>query len=425
MTARPFAGLRVAEFGRYVAVPYAAELFAHGGADVIKFEEIEGDETRRNSEIVPGEGRQFIIKARGKRGLAINLADLRGREVALRMLRTCDVVMSNLRPGVLERLGLDYGTVSAEAPTIIYGEIDGFGGPGPDSGRPAIDSVVQAYSGMVVSNRSWDGDRPVLSEAFLNDYMAAMTLAFGVVTALRERDRTGRGQRVRTTLFAAALSLQHGTASLFEAVDGWKRDLAAQEAASGGASPSSLEFRRESIAGNRWFYNTYATSDGFIVVAGPGRLRRPLMDLLGIDDPALTVPGWRMPDDPRLYLEDVYEQAKAAIARWTTDGLVRACAELGIPSAPIRSLESALLSEHAHSSGHVYEADHPVVGPMTLPAAPLWFSELEYRAADRSPAYGQHSVEILRDAGFGDWEIDELVSGNVIGTPDTSPFAPG
>jgi len=422
VSARPFAGLRVAEFGRYVAVPYAAELLAHGGADVIKFEEIEGDETRRNSEILPGEGRQFIIKARGKRGLAIDLADPRGVEVGRRLLSTCDMVLSNFRPGVLARFGLDYDTVSRDLPGIIYGEIDGFGDPGPDAGRASIDGVMQAYSGLMVSNRSWEGDRPVISEAFLTDYMSAMTLAFGLVTALRERDRTGRGQRVQTTLFAAALTLQHGTASVFDAVDGWKREFADSVRADSGVSNEALARRRALVAGNRWFYNTYATADGFVVVAGPGRLRKPLMQLLGIDDPALTRPGWRMPDDPRPYLEDVYRQAKEAVARWETAPLMKACDELGIPCAPVRSLEEALLGEQARESGHVYEADHPAVGPMTLPAPPVRFSDLDYVAAGASPAYGQHSAEILFEAGYSEDDVAALVAAGVIGTPETSPF---
>lgn len=422
MSPRPFADLRVAEFGRYVAVPYAAELFAHGGAYVIKFEEIEGDETRRNSEIIPGEGRQFIIKARGKRGLAVNLADPRGIRVARRLLSTCDLVLSNFRPGVLARLGLDYDTVSREVPGIIYGEIDAFGEPGPDARRAAIDPVMQAYAGLMVSNRSWEGDRPVVSEAFLTDYMAAMTLAFGLVTALRERDRTGRGQRVQTTLLAAALTLQHGTASVFDAVDGWKREFAASVPADSGVTSEALARRRELVAGNRWFSNTYATADGFVAIAGPGRLRRALMQLLGIDDLQLTQPGWRMPDDPRPYLDDVYRQAKVAVARWSTADLVRACGDLGIPCAPVRSLEATLLNEHVRLSGHVYEADHPAVGPMTLPTAPVRFSGLDYEAAGTSPAYGEHSAEILAEAGLGEHEVAALVAAGVIGTPATSPF---
>src|SRR5687767_4576535 len=104
----PFAGLRILELGQYVAVPYSAELFAHGGAEVIKVEPIGGDETRKNTEIVPGEGRQYILKARGKKGVPIDLSTPSGGDVARRLALSCDVLLSNMRPGALGRLGLDY-----------------------------------------------------------------------------------------------------------------------------------------------------------------------------------------------------------------------------------------------------------------------------------------------------------------------------
>ena len=423
MTQRPFEGLRIAEFGRYVAGPYAAELFAHGGAEVIKFEDIDGDETRRNSEIVPGEGRQFIIKARGKRDIAIDLRAEEGRRIARQLVDTCDVVISNLRPGALEKFGLDYETVRKTNPRVIYGEISGFGDEGPEAGRASIDVMMQAWSGLMISNRSWADGRPVQSEAFLCDYMAATTLAFGIVTALRDRDRTGQGQRVTTSLLAAAFALQHGTANVVRAVDGWKEELV--RAANSGeiAGQDLFERRRSESASNRWFYNTYATADGFVAIAGPGRLARPLAELLGLDDPALTDPTFVMPDDPRPLLQALYEKARAAIATWRTDDLVAACDARGIPCSPIQTLEQALLSEQAFASGAVYEFDHPVVGPILMPAAPLRFSALEYRAANRSPAYGEDTVAVLEAAGFSHDQIERLVALGVLGTPATSPFA--
>jgi crotonobetainyl-CoA:carnitine CoA-transferase CaiB-like acyl-CoA transferase len=423
MSTRPFAGLRIAEFGRYVAGPYAAELFAHGGADVIKFEDIGGDETRRNSEIIPGEGRQFIIKARGKRELAIDLQSEEGARIARQIVAGCDIVVSNLRPGTLERFGLDYEAMSAVSPALIYGEISGFGEEGPEAGRASIDVMMQAWSGLMISNRSRDEGRPVASEAFLCDYMAATTLAFGITVALRERDRTGRGQKVSTSLMNAAFALQHGTASIIDIVDGWKRDLV-ETSHNGAATATDLfDQRRSQMASNRWFYNTYATADGYVAIAAPGRLRVRLLDLLGFEDPALSDPDWVMPDDPRPYLAGMYEQARQLISRWHTDDLVAACEERGLPCAPVRTLEEAMLSEQALASGAIYEFDHPVVGPVAMPQAPLHFSDLDYRAAGSSPAYGADTVAILREGGFDDEAIARLIELGVVGTPETSPFA--
>ncbi|MGE5596132.1 MAG: CaiB/BaiF CoA transferase family protein [Hyphomicrobiales bacterium] len=419
---RPFEGLRVIEFGRYVAGPYAAELFAHGGAEVIKVEDIEGDETRRNSEIVPGEGRQFIIKARGKRDIAVDLKAPEGQRIVRRLVGGCDIIISNLRPGILQRFGLDYESVRSTNPKVIYGEISGFGDDGPEAGSASIDVMMQAWAGLIISNRSWADGRPVQSEAFLCDYMAAMTLAFGIVTALRERDRTGQGQRVSTSLLSAAFTLQHGTANVVQAVDGWKIELVRAAAAGEVSGDELIERRRREFASNRWFYNTYATFDGFVALAGPGRLRRPLLELLQVDDPSTTDPSFVMPDDPRPFIEEMYIKVREAVGTWPTAALVEACAERGIPCAPVRSLEQALMSEQAHASGAVYEFDHPVVGPILMPGAPLHFSALDYRAAETSPAYGADTIAILTQAGFDREQIDRLIALGVVGTPATSPF---
>lgn len=419
---KPFEGLRVVEFGRYVAGPYAAEQFANGGADVIKIEEIEGDETRRNSEILPGEGRQFIIKARGKRDIALNVATPEGADVARKIIASSDIVISNMRPGVLDRLGIGYEAMSAEHPRVIYAEISGFGDAGPNRDRASIDAVMQAVSGLMNGNRSSQDGRPVMSEAFLCDYMAAMTLSFGIMIALRERDRTGKGQRVTTSLLDAALALQHGTASIFDAVDSWKRNLVEAAAAPDANRTQLIENRREWLAGNRWFYNTYATSDGFITVAGPGRHRKTLLRILEIDDPAVTQPGWVMPDDPRPYLEQMYANAAASVARWATEDLLDALTAEGIPCAPIRFLEEVLLDPATDEAGLLQHFDHPVVGPVTMPAASLRFSDSTYEVAETSPAYGEHTLDILREAGFSSDDLLALVRGGIAGTPDTSPF---
>lgn len=419
---RPFEELKVIEFGRYVAGPYAAELLAHGGATVTKVEELEGDETRKNSEIVPGEGRQFIIKARGKRDVAIDINAPDGLAAVKALLTNCDVVVSNMRPGVLNRLGIGYEAISAANPGVIYGEISGYGETGPNRDRASIDAVMQGVSGIMIGNRSMENGRPLLSESFVCDYMAAMTLAFGVTVALRERDRTGRGQRVTTSLMDAALALQHGTASVFAAVDSWKEQLV-DDARTGRAPRNELiARRREELASNRWFYNTYATADGHITIAGPGRHRKTILRILGIDDPQLSDPNWVMPDDPRPYLQEMYDKAAAAVATWTTDDLLKTLEEAGVPCGPIRMLEEVLLDPATSEAGLIEHFDHPVVGPVTMPAAPVRFSALNYRAAHTSPAYGEHTFEALQEAGLSEEQIRSLVEKGIAGTPETSPF---
>lgn len=417
----PFAGIRVLELGQYVAVPYAAELFAHGGAEVIKVEPISGDETRKNTEVLPGEGRQYIVKARGKKGIPIDLSRDAGKAVAKRLALSSDVLLSNMRPGALERLGLDYHQLAPEHPLLVFGEISAFGSAGPDAARPGLDVIVSAAAGLTFSGRAWENGVPVGSEAYLTDFMAGMTLAFGIVTALRERDRTGRGQRVSTSLLQASLALQTATANVFEAFDGWKHDFVAARQEQGTTS-DAFEERRSQMPGNRWFYNTYATSDGFIALAAPGKLRGKLGKIIGLDDPSVSDPAFRMPDDPRPFLSELIAKARQAVARFSTEDLMDQCSAAGVPAAPVRFVEETVLSEHARVNGFVATFDHPVVGPLTMPTVPVMFSAARYEAATTSPAYGEHAIDVLSEMGLTESEIVALAGEGVIGTPETSPF---
>ncbi len=417
----PFAGLRILELGQHVAVPYCAELFAHGGAEVIKVEPIDGDETRKNSEIVPGEGRQYIIKARGKKGIPVDLGKPEGREIVRRLALSSDVLLSNMRPGALDKLELAYDQLSPEHPRLIVGEVSAFGRAGADSGRPGLDVIVQAASGLTLSGRGWEDGKPAGSEAFLTDYMAGMTLAFGVVTALRERDRTGRGQKVSTSLLQASLALQTATANVIDAVDGWKRDFVAARQTSGTSFESFTE-RRSRMATGRWFYDTYATNDGFIAIGAPGNLKGKLMAILAIDDPAVSQPGFQMPDDPLPLLHRIKEDAQASIAKFKTKDLLAQCAAAGVPAAPVTFVEEVVLGTQAALNGFVATFDHPAVGPITMPTVPVNFSESAYSSAETSPAYGEHTAEVLHLLGFGEAEADTLLARGIVGDMRTTPF---
>lgn len=414
MTEAPFEGLRVIEFGQYVSIPYCAELFANGGADVIKIEPVAGDATRHNSRLIPGEGRQYIIKARGKRGVPVDLGQEAGRDLARRLEDSADVVLSNMRPGALERLGLDYPAARERNPRIIFGEITAYGHHGPRGGLGAIDGAIQAYSGMMISGKGWQDDHPVGSEAFLGDYMSAALLAFGVATALNVRERTGEGQLVSTSLLQATLALQHGTANVFHGFDSWKDELVAARN-SGGSFTDALETRRQMQPSDRWFYNTFATADGFVTIAATPPHYRAFAAIIGIDDERLFMRDWELPDDPRPIMRELTALAREAMRRHRAADVIAACDEAGIPCAPVQTLEEALLGEQAAANGYAEQFDHPAVGPVTMPAAPLNFSGADYHTRHASPAYGEHTRELLEELHYPAEDVDRLVSEGVIG----------
>ncbi|MCH2520650.1 MAG: CoA transferase [Dehalococcoidia bacterium] len=409
-----FNGLKIIEFGRFVAGPYAAELFAHGGADVIKIEPTDGDATRFNQPIFPGEGRQYIIKARGKRGFPVNLGDPKGLEIIQKITSDCDILISNMRPGSLQRYKLDYETLSKTNPRIIVGEISAFGKNGPYGGLAGADFQAQAASGLLLSAGAFDGEEPRYVDAFLTDYMAGTLLAFGISSALYSREVTGKGQDVSTTLYQAGLALQHGTANIFEAVDSWKHEFVDWVDSE---KPSAREGanRRRKLGGGTAIAGLYLTADDRWLAIGSGRAgMTKLLPMLGLDDPLISDPTWVTPDDPTEYFAKLRAKIKVEIAKLASSELVPRLKASGIPYAIVEYLEEAMQGEQANDNGFVYSADHPLVGPMTMPEAPVSFGKDSYKADTKSPGFGEHTQEIMKELGYSAAEIDDLIKTGVI-----------
>ena len=404
-----FSGVRVLEFGLFVAGPYAAELLAHGGADVIKVEPATGDATRFNSTIVPGEGRHYIIKARGKRGLPVNLGHPRGRALARELALGSDVVLSNMRPGALKRLGLDYESLSAENERIIVGEISAMGEEGPLGGHRGADFQAAATSGLMMSTANFDAEEPQFADAYLTDFHAGTLLAFGIAGALFRREQTGRGQQVTTSLYQAGLALQHATANLFDAVDGWKREFAEWMAVERPHPREAARKRREQTA--VIVGGLYETRDNRWIVLGSSRLGfERMLAVLGIADPSVDDPDWVLPDDPREHFRALRERIRAVVIEQDGEALRDRLQAAGVPCSLLASLEEAMLSEHARANGFVYGFDHKAVGPTLMPQAPVRFGRDRYEAGTDTPAFGEHLREVLGELGLDDAAIDELIA---------------
>ena len=404
-----FAGVRVLEFGLFVAGPYAGELLAHGGADVIKVEPASGDATRFNSTIVPGEGRHYIIKARGKRGVPINLGHPEGRAIARRLALRSDVIVSNMRPGALKRLGLDYESLSAENERIIVGEISAMGERGPLGGHRGADFQAAAASGLTLSTANFDAEEPQFVDAYLTDFHAGTLLAFGIAGALFRREQTGRGEHVQTSLYQAGLALQHATANLFDAVDGWKREFAEWMEAERPSPREAALKRREQTA--VMVGGLYETRDGRWITLGSSKLGfERMLAALEIEDPSVDDPGWVLPDNPRQHFRALRDRIRAVVIAQDGEVLRDRLQEAGVPCALLMSLEEAMLSEHAHENGFVHSFDHATVGPTLMAQAPVQFSESGYTAATETPAFGEHLREVLGELGYDDDEIAELIA---------------
>src|SRR5262249_31479084 len=204
LSGQSFAGVNVLKLGHFVAVPWAGQLLADGGAHVIKVEPLDGEPSRHIAPPAPGGSRHFLIRNRGKHALPLDLKHRDTPAILEALLSRTDVVLSNMRPGLAAELGLEYEQLAPRHPRLIVGTVTAFGARGPDAALAGMDMVVQARSGlMVTGGRTKDG-LPTTGESPIADYMAAALLAFGVASALYRRERTGRGSRVDTSLLIAA-----------------------------------------------------------------------------------------------------------------------------------------------------------------------------------------------------------------------------
>ncbi|HJM89088.1 MAG TPA: CoA transferase [Dehalococcoidia bacterium] len=417
--AGPFEGLTIVEFGRFIAVPYCAQLFADGGADVIKVEPIIGDETRRNGQIIEGEGRQYLNKNRGKRSLAVDLNDEAARDAVKALVHRADIVLANFRPGLAEGFGLDYDSVAAVNPRVIYAENTGYGHAGPLADAPGIDITLQAYSGIAQFHPD---DGPIRQPNPLTDYGTALIMAWGVSTALYHRERSGRGQKLDTSLLQAALVLQNNHLNHIDAIDSGRSEFAEylKTAFADGASWSDvLEARAEAQAAvpMNAYYGFHRTSDGTIALGGGSvAIRRQIVKLLEIEDRWVTEPGW-MPDDARAHATAMVEQMSTTLAAHTTEHWLAAFRGIGVPVAPVQMTEQVIEDEQVLANGYVVRLEHELLGGYTVTAPPVQFSETALSAENGSPVLGKHTRELLGEAGLDNAAINALIEAGAAREP--------
>ncbi len=416
----PFAGLRVVEVGRFIAVPFAAQLLADGGADVIKVEPLEGDESRLNTPVAPGEGRQFLNKNRGKRSIALRLGHPAAQAALGRLVAGADVALFNLRPGQAEEYGLGWEQLRDRYPRLIYADISGFGLAGPDAGVPGMDHIVQPRSGMAAALGGVHEGMPVSSTLPLVDYFGALLLAWGISTALYTRATTGRGQLVRTSLLAAALVAQNNYLTDIVSLDSWRPEFVrwlAAARADGAPYEEQLARRlrrRPSGTGAHVYARCYRTADGFIAIqAGTVPLQKRTIAALGADDPRLTIPGWQ-PEEPHVYFEEQAARLQATFFAGTTAEWLARLRAAGVPCADVRFPEEMYDDPQVLANGLITTMEHPTLGPVRVVGPPVQFSHTPL-AAGRPPRLGEHTRAALRGAGYDDPAIDALVAAGIAG----------
>lgn len=411
----PFEGLKVIEFGRFIAAPYCAQLLADGGADVVKVEPLGGDDTRHHGQIVPGEGRQFLNKNRGKRSVAVDLNNQAARKAIRTLCERADVIVANFRPGQAEKLGLAYEQLLEANPRLIYAENTAYGQKGPMAGKPGMDVVLAAYSGMLNITESG----PIQPPQPIIDYTAGLLLAWGISTALYVRERTGRGQRLDVALLHAALVLQNNGLNHIDAIDGWREEFVEylKTAFKDGDTWADVLEKHESLqphAPARAYYGFLRTADGMIAIAAlPQPLRRKFMEVVGFDDRWSREPGW-VPEDARAYADELVATVESKLMQDTTANWVERLGAVGIPAGPVRVREQLIDDEQVIANGFVTRLEHDLIGGLTVVAPPVAFSDTPLHAEKASPTLGEHSADILSEAGVTESEIAGLIAAGAV-----------
>ena len=417
--ARPFAGVNVVEFGQFIAVPFCAQVLAEGGAHVIKIESLEGDPVRQLAPLAPGETRHFLSRNRGKHTLPLALRHPSAKRVIERLLERADVVLTNFRPGLAAELGLDWPSLAPRHPRLIVGNVNAFGPRGPDAGLAGMDLVVQARSGLMAASGALaegpgGGDAPPVA-----DYMCAMTLSFGIASALYRRERTGRGGEVDVALLMAALVMQNNSMVRVEKVDGpvhaRVRDKLAELRAAGRPFAEQLAVAPTTRTPGmiNVYYRTYATRDAALAIAcvSPG-IQRTLMKVVGFEDDAHVRPLGDREAQLRHY-RALGARMEALMATRTTAEWKALFDANGIPVSGVKLTFEMLDDEQVRGNTFSRDLDHPVLGAVRVLSPPLRLDGDGFQPGRATAAFGSETRALLRELGFSDDEAAGLVAEGV------------
>jgi crotonobetainyl-CoA:carnitine CoA-transferase CaiB-like acyl-CoA transferase len=389
------AGVRVLDFGRYIAGPYCAALLADLGADVIRIERRGGGEDRWVAPVgSDGVGAMFLVMNRNKRAMTLDPSSPKGREIVRKLVATADVVVANLPPEVLRNLALDLDSLRRVKPDIILTTVTAFGAGGPWSHRHGFDGIGQVMCGSAYLTGT--PEQPLRAAVAWVDCGTASLAAFGTLAALMARQQTGRGQKVEGALLRTAVAFNNPTLVEQQIV---RPDRVATVNRGQTSAPSDL----------------YRTRDGWIIAYAIGNPMFARWARLMGEEHWLTDPRFKDDEARGNHGELISERMSRWTAERTTEAALAALEKSNIPAGPLYSPQQALEDAHIRTAGLLADTDYPgLPRPVPLSPTPVDLSETPGRFRHRAPTLGEHTDAILGELGYGADEIQALRAEGVI-----------
>lgn len=399
--AGPLAGVRVLDLTSVIFGPFATQLLAELGAEVVKIESPEGDNMRHASPArTHGMGALFLNLNRGKRSVVLDLKRAEARDALLRMTRSADALISNVRPRAMARLGLDYETVRAHNPRIVYMLCVGFGQAGPYADRPAYDDLVQGSAGLPWLMQECGAPRPAYVPLALVDRVAGIHAAYALAAALYERERSGRGQVVEVAMFEAMAQFVLG-----DHLGGLTFDPAL-----GGPGYDRL------LTPDR---RPYQTADGHLcVLIYNDKQWRSFLALVGEPERFEADPRFGSQADRARHYDEVYAYVADMMRTRTTAEWAQALADADIPHMPMNSIEDIVTDHHLQRVGFLRAQEHPTQGRLRTIGSPTRWSRSGSPHLSPAPGHGEHSVEVLREVGYPDEAVEAMLRDGATAAPD-------
>lgn len=396
----PLAGVKVLDLTWVILGPYCTQLLADHGADVIKLESPDGDPMRavgprRTNDMGPS----FLQLNRNKRSVALDLKQNASRRVLERLIRWCDVFVSNMRPQALERLGLGYEDIRRINPKVVYVSCSGFREDGPYAGRPAFDEVIQAMTGMAAARARESDGMPQSSPLPLADRYTGLYAAFCISAALIAAERDGTGQKLEIPMFEVMAQLvlaDHLIGSVYQ-------------------PPESPPGYSRYLNGGRTYFKT---ADGYLCAAiNTDRQWKQFLNAAGRPD-LLAHPAFASRAARGQHAAAVDEETRAIFARDDTAHWLALLEGSEVPAAPVRTIEDLLNDPHLAATGFFLPVRHPTEGDLIMPGFPARWSATPPSYRQSAPTVGQHTRAVLNELGFDEDAIQKLGAQGVVRDAD-------